>query len=163
MKFEILKPFFFLFFLFFFSFFRTGLCFIKTQSTETRCYRTGKYTVCRRFPVSFSPEILQAGAMKGLKKKFNVDRTGSPLDESHVHSYSIPSRNANHHNINAWDFFNVRTDVNLTHVIAHMGFVRTPEESALKNDSGRKIPRCAGEWNLRQKLAGPDARPRHLC
>ena len=30
------------------------------------CYRTGKYTVCRRLRVSFSTEILQAEAAKGL-------------------------------------------------------------------------------------------------
>ena len=30
------------------------------------CYRSGKYTVCRRFSASLSPEILQAGAVKGL-------------------------------------------------------------------------------------------------
>ena len=30
------------------------------------CYRTGKHTVCRQVPASFSPEILQAGAVKGL-------------------------------------------------------------------------------------------------
>ena len=30
------------------------------------CYRTGKYTVCRRVPASFSPEMLQAGAVEGL-------------------------------------------------------------------------------------------------
>ena len=29
-------------------------------------YRTGKYTVCRRIHASLSPEILQAGALKGL-------------------------------------------------------------------------------------------------
>ena len=29
-------------------------------------YRTGKYPVCRRVRTSFSPEILQAGAVKGL-------------------------------------------------------------------------------------------------
>ena len=28
------------------------------------CYRTGEYTVCRRVLASFSPEILQAGAVK---------------------------------------------------------------------------------------------------
>ena len=32
------------------------------------CYRTGKYTVCRSVRAAFSPEILQAGAVKGLKK-----------------------------------------------------------------------------------------------
>ena len=40
---------------------------MKTQSIESRCYRTGKYTVCRGVPASFSPEILQAGAVKGLR------------------------------------------------------------------------------------------------
>ena len=30
------------------------------------CYRTGKYTVCRRVRASFSPEILQARAVMGL-------------------------------------------------------------------------------------------------
>ena len=30
-------------------------------------YRTGKYTVCRCVRAFFSPEILQAGAVKGLK------------------------------------------------------------------------------------------------
>ena len=30
------------------------------------CYKTGKYTVCRRVRAFFSPEILQAGAVKGL-------------------------------------------------------------------------------------------------
>ena len=37
-----------------------------THSTESRRYKTGKYTVCRRVPASFSPQILQAGAVKGL-------------------------------------------------------------------------------------------------
>ena len=40
--------------------------FIKTHSTESRCYRTGKYTVRRRVRISFSPEILQVSAVKGL-------------------------------------------------------------------------------------------------
>ena len=30
------------------------------------CYRSGKYTVCRRVRAPFSPETLQAGAVKGL-------------------------------------------------------------------------------------------------
>jgi len=33
---------------------------------DVNCYRTGKYTVCRHVPASFSLEILQAGAVKGL-------------------------------------------------------------------------------------------------
>ena len=36
------------------------------MALKNRCYRTGKYTVCRRVPASFSPETLQAGAAKGL-------------------------------------------------------------------------------------------------
>ena len=32
------------------------------------CYRTGKYTVCRRIRASFSPKVSHAGAVKGLKK-----------------------------------------------------------------------------------------------
>ena len=31
-------------------------------------YRTGKYTVCRSIHASFSPKVLHAGAVKGLKK-----------------------------------------------------------------------------------------------
>ena len=30
------------------------------------CYKTGKYTACRRVSESFSPEILQVGAVRGL-------------------------------------------------------------------------------------------------
>ena len=40
---------------------------MKTQNTESRCYRTRKYTVCRHIHASFSLEILQAGAVKGLR------------------------------------------------------------------------------------------------
>ena len=36
------------------------------HSTENGCYRTGKYTVCKRVRASFSPENLQAGAVMGL-------------------------------------------------------------------------------------------------
>ena len=39
---------------------------MKTQSIESRCYRTGKCTVCRRVRAFFSPEMLQAWAVKGL-------------------------------------------------------------------------------------------------
>ena len=41
---------------------------MKTRNTESRCYRTEKYTVCRCVRASFSPEILQAGEVKGLAK-----------------------------------------------------------------------------------------------
>ena len=42
---------------------------MKTQKNiESRCYRTGKYTVCRRIRAFFSPDILQAVAVKGLSK-----------------------------------------------------------------------------------------------
>ena len=36
------------------------------------CYRTDKFTVCRRVHASFSLEILQSGAMKGLMKYFRM-------------------------------------------------------------------------------------------
>jgi len=36
------------------------------------CYRTGKYTLCRRVCASFSPEILQAGAVTGLIHQYSV-------------------------------------------------------------------------------------------
>ena len=52
-----------------FVFFFAPACerlFITTHSTESRCYKTRKYTVCRHVHASFSPEILQAGAVKGL-------------------------------------------------------------------------------------------------
>ena len=38
----------------------------KCIAWKVDCYRTGKYTVCRRVRASFSPEILQVGAVKGL-------------------------------------------------------------------------------------------------
>ena len=41
------------------------------------CYRTGKYTVCRRGCASFSLEILQAGAVKGLNTRY-INSTGDP-------------------------------------------------------------------------------------
>ena len=39
---------------------------MKTQNIESRCYRTGKYTVCRRVRAFFSSEIVQAVVMKGF-------------------------------------------------------------------------------------------------
>ena len=36
----------------------------ETRTIGNRCYRTGKYTVCRRVPASFNQDILQAGAVK---------------------------------------------------------------------------------------------------
>ena len=49
---------------------------IKTHTTESRCL-TGPENILflRRVRVSFSPEILQAGAVRGLK----VDCTGTSL------------------------------------------------------------------------------------
>ena len=42
---------------------------IKTHSTENRCYRTRKQTVCRRvLPLIIQPGIVQAGVAKGLSK-----------------------------------------------------------------------------------------------
>ena len=54
-----------------FVFFFALVCemtFIKTHSVESRCHcRTRKYTVSRHVPASFSLEVLQAGAVKGLR------------------------------------------------------------------------------------------------
>ena len=46
---------------------------MKTQIIESRCYRTGKYTVCGRVYASFSPEILQVVAVKGLIYQYLAD------------------------------------------------------------------------------------------
>ena len=43
----------------------------------------------------------------------------------------------------------------LMHAIAHGGLRTHVRESALKVDSGRKIPYRIGEWNLRQVRDGP--------
>ena len=40
----------------------------NAQHWKQMCYRTWKYTVCRRVHTSFSPEILQAPAVKRLIK-----------------------------------------------------------------------------------------------
>ena len=40
------------------------------HNIESRSYWTGKYTVRWRVCASFSPEIVQAGAVKGLTKGF---------------------------------------------------------------------------------------------
>ena len=58
-----LKPLIFL--VFFFALVCERISF-KTHRIKNRYYRTGKYTVFRRVRASFSPEILQAGAVKGL-------------------------------------------------------------------------------------------------
>ena len=52
--------------------------FIKSHSTENRCYRTEKYTVCRRVRASISLDILQAAAVKGLIDEIYpaIERTG---------------------------------------------------------------------------------------
>ena len=52
--------------------------FIEAHSIESRCYRSGKCTVCRRVRAAFSPEILQAGAVKGL----NYDRNRTDVSKA---------------------------------------------------------------------------------
>ena len=51
-----------------------------------------------------------------------------------------------------YGILNVRTDV--TACVCARGCTDTVKESALKVDSGRKIPRCTGESNLRRRRAG---------
>ena len=43
------------------------MIFIKTYSIENRCYMTWNYTVCKCVRASLSLDILQAGAVDGLK------------------------------------------------------------------------------------------------
>ena len=66
-------------------------------------------------------------------------------------------------------FLNVHVHL-LMHAIAHniegscvlLKTIWTLEESALKVDSGRKIPCCTGKLNLHQHHAGPDVYPDEL-
>ena len=51
-----------------FSYWHVRGFFIKTHTLKVDCYRTGKYTLCRRVRAYSSPEILQAGAVKGLMR-----------------------------------------------------------------------------------------------
>ena len=53
--------------------------FFEAHNIESRCYTTGKYTVCRRVHASFSPEILQAGAVKGLMVSSSCERSYSTI------------------------------------------------------------------------------------
>ena len=53
-----------------------GRTFTNKHNIDSRCYRTGKYTVCRRVRASFSPEILQAGAVKGSMKLKRLTQSG---------------------------------------------------------------------------------------
>ena len=52
-----------------------------------------------------------------------------------------------------YGIYNVRTDVNACNFTG--GRTDTVRESALKVDSGRKIPCRTGELNLRQQCADP--------
>ena len=52
-----------------------------------------------------------------------------------------------------YGIFNVRTDVSARNCAR--GCTETVRESALTVDSGRKIPCCTGESNLRRQRAGP--------
>ena len=52
-----------------------------------------------------------------------------------------------------YGIFNMRADI--MHVIAHGGCTDTVRKSALKVDSGGKIPCRTAESNLRRQRAGP--------
>ena len=56
-------------FSFSFSYWYVKGLFLKRTILKVICYTTGKYTVSRRVPALFSPEILPAGAVKGLKSE----------------------------------------------------------------------------------------------
>ena len=59
-KFQTLEPFCLLFF--------ARAC-ERIESSRVILDRAGKYTVCRRIRASFSPEIVQSGAVKGLMEE----------------------------------------------------------------------------------------------
>ena len=71
---------------------------MKTQNIKSRCYRTGKYTVCSHVRASFSPEILQAMAVLGLTldtfhttaTTISLDRDCRKLGESELNHRHIP-------------------------------------------------------------------------
>ena len=82
------KPLTFFFLVFIFTL-ACGRIFIKTHSAENECYRTGKYTVSRHVGASFSTEILQAVAVKGLIFRRGDDESGpekgiKAVDRIHV-------------------------------------------------------------------------------
>ena len=45
------------------------------------CHRTGKHTVCRWVRASFSPEIVQAGAVEGLMVSLTTGAVYCNTDE----------------------------------------------------------------------------------
>ena len=52
---------------------------MKTPTIDSRCYRTGKYTVCRRVRTSFSPENVQAGGSEGVNNYAESLSNKAPL------------------------------------------------------------------------------------
>ena len=73
-----------------FAFFFALACeniFIKPHSIENRCYKTGKYTVCRRIRASFSPEIVQAGAVKVLSACAWFKQSSFTVTPPHSYTY----------------------------------------------------------------------------
>ena len=61
-------------FFFFFPLVCEGI-FIKMQTLKYICYTTGIYTVCRLVLPSFSPEIVEAAAVKGLILGTSINTT----------------------------------------------------------------------------------------
>ena len=75
--------------------------FIKTHSIQNRRYRTETYTVWRRVRASFSPEILQAGAVKGLSNQSVlrcIDRGEEELSEEREKWQHQQQNNNNNNN-----------------------------------------------------------------
>ena len=81
--------------------------------------------------------------------KANCDRVALPNLRCMlgVYFHNPPNSDTDH------GIFNVRTDVNACDCAR--GFKHTVRESALKVDSGRKIPCRTGESNLPERRAGP--------
>ena len=70
----------------------------------------------------------------------------------HAGCFSVSIINPTNSDMN-YRVFNVRTDANACDCTR--GCTDTVEKSALKVDSGRKVPCCTGESNLCRQRAGP--------
>ena len=82
------------------------------------CYRTGKYTVCRQVCTSFSPEILQAGAAKGLIPSKSVRHTIGEPDGARATLTGVGDRSA----------FHLQTHHQLVHRVWSTGLSTTDQD-----------------------------------
>ena len=53
-------------------------------SSQNRCYRTGKYTVCRRTPCIVHPGNVAGWGSEGVNLSTRRERAGAYNDDSHM-------------------------------------------------------------------------------